>query len=291
MARVPGAPDVRRFLTATPGPTEHQPFDDVRGHVCENHAPSPTRSSSFTLSPTRPTCTSTGMSRPSSTAESMTRANAWWLAESALLAYWNAQEAVARFKRAGLTAELIERGDTQAYVAMNDKVILVAFRGTQPGSIGDIVSDVRVPLVKWTHGNVHLGFKDALELVWPLIVPKLEAAGSRSSGSRATAWEPHWRRWRPTGFRRRRVFARLARAACRRPIVRRHLRCPLWRSGVEICQRRRHRHPRANTIPAALQPRSEHFDKSRREEPSPRKHRRWRTSSPTSSGTSHPCAK
>ena len=93
--------------------------------------------------------------------ESMTRANAWWLAESALLAYWNAQEAVARFKRAGLTAELVERGDTQAYVAMNDKVVLVAFRGTQPGSIGDIVSDVRVPLVKWTHGNVHLGFKDA----------------------------------------------------------------------------------------------------------------------------------
>ena len=83
-------------------------------------------------------------------ATSMTRANAWWLAESALLSYWDPPEAIKRFQTAGLTAEFFQAGDTQAYVASNAQVVLVSFRGTQAGSLGDIVSDALVPLVKWT---------------------------------------------------------------------------------------------------------------------------------------------
>ena len=99
-------------------------------------------------------------------ATSMTRANAWWLAEAALLAYWTPTDAVPRFLSAGLTAKPFEKQDSQAYVAWNDEAVLVTFRGTQPGSIDDIVSDVLIPLVPWPHGKVHLGFKRALDRVW-----------------------------------------------------------------------------------------------------------------------------
>jgi triacylglycerol lipase len=114
-------------------------------------------------------------------ATSMTRANAWWLAESALLSYWDPAEAIRRFQTAGLTAEFFQAGDTQAYVASNAQVVLVSFRGTQAGSLGDIVSDALIPLVKWTHGTVHLGFKAALERIWPAIANVLEPlAASRT---------------------------------------------------------------------------------------------------------------
>ena len=99
-------------------------------------------------------------------ATSMTRANAWWLAEAALLAYWTPTGAIPRFQAAGLTAKPFEKQDSQAYVAWNDEAVLVTFRGTQPGSIDDIVSDLLIPLVAWPHGKVHLGFKRALDRVW-----------------------------------------------------------------------------------------------------------------------------
>lgn len=114
-------------------------------------------------------------------ATSMTRANAWWLADAALLSYWDPPEAIARFNRAGLTAEFIGQADTQAYVASNAQVVLVSFRGTQPGSVGDIVSDALVHLVEWTHGTVHLGFREALERVWPSIASKLTSLASSRS--------------------------------------------------------------------------------------------------------------
>src|SRR4051794_8764335 len=93
-------------------------------------------------------------------ATSITRANAWWLAESALLSYWSPLEAMNRFQVAGLTAEFVEQGDTQAFVAWNARAVLVSFRGTQPGSLADIVDDALVPLVPWAHGAVHLGFHE-----------------------------------------------------------------------------------------------------------------------------------
>lgn len=107
-------------------------------------------------------------------ATSMTRANAWWLAESALLAYWDAAEATRRFAGAGLSAELVEEADTQVYVAWSADAILVSFRGTQSGSIGDIVDDASAVLVPWAHGCVHLGFREALERIWAKLMAKVE---------------------------------------------------------------------------------------------------------------------
>ncbi|MEO8069991.1 MAG: lipase family protein [Acidobacteriota bacterium] len=110
-------------------------------------------------------------------AKTVTRANAWWLAESALLTYWNSVDAVPRFAVAGLSAELVEDSDTQAYLAWSSTAVFVCFRGTQPGRVADILADGLLVLVPWKAGSgvgfVHLGFREALENVWSKLMDKL----------------------------------------------------------------------------------------------------------------------
>jgi triacylglycerol lipase len=114
-------------------------------------------------------------------ATSLTRGNAWWLAESALLSYWSESDAIPRFERAGLTAAFVGAEDSQSYLAWSNDAVLVCFRGTQPGSLRDIVDDAFVVLVPSTHGAVHLGFRGALDRIWPDILKKLnELAASRT---------------------------------------------------------------------------------------------------------------
>jgi triacylglycerol lipase len=103
----------------------------------------------------------------------VTRANAWWLAEAALLTYWDPDQALPRFAAAGLDAELVEGGDTQAYVASRPGAVIVAFRGTEPDRLGDAFDDALVALVRATHGAVHEGFRDALDRVWPALLARL----------------------------------------------------------------------------------------------------------------------
>ena len=110
-------------------------------------------------------------------APAVTRANAWWLAEAALLAYWDAGQAVPRFAAAGLTAEPIDGGDTQAYLAFRDDVALVAFRGTESDHFGDLFDDAKFGLVGWAHGSVHVGFRDALDRVWARLSDRLAQLG------------------------------------------------------------------------------------------------------------------
>ena len=114
-------------------------------------------------------------------AATVTRANAWWLTEAALLAYWDPDEAKTRFTAAGLSAELIESGDTQAYVASMPGAVIVTFRGTEQDRLGDAFDDARFGLVRATHGSIHEGFRDALDRVWPAIVDTLAPlTGSRT---------------------------------------------------------------------------------------------------------------
>jgi len=114
-------------------------------------------------------------------AATMTRANAWWLAEAALLAYWDPDEARQRFAAAGLAAELVESGDTQAYVASMPGAVIVTFRGSEQDRLGDAFDDARFGLVRATHGSVHIGFRDALDRIWPAILGKLTPlTGSRT---------------------------------------------------------------------------------------------------------------
>jgi hypothetical protein len=113
----------------------------------------------------------------------VTRAHAWWLADAALLTYWDPGEAIPRFAAAGLTAEIIEDGETQLYLAFSAHAVLVVFRGTEADRFGDMFDNAQFGLVAWGHGpgSVHQGFKGALERVWNRLDTRLQQlAGSRT---------------------------------------------------------------------------------------------------------------
>lgn len=103
------------------------------------------------------------------------RRNAWWLADAALLSYWTPDEVRERYLRAGFQAEPVFAGTTQCYVAWNDQVVLVTFRGTEPGEPGDLLDDLTFVLAPWDrpHQHVHVGFKMALERVWNALSARL----------------------------------------------------------------------------------------------------------------------
>jgi triacylglycerol lipase len=111
------------------------------------------------------------------------RVNAWWLAESALLSYWSPQDAIPLFRASGLESEYIKKGSTDCYVAWQQDWLVVAFRGTEPDEWADVLTDANLPLVPWSVGHVHRGFKKALEDVWPTLEPVL---GRQSEGR--TVW-------------------------------------------------------------------------------------------------------
>jgi predicted lipase len=99
--------------------------------------------------------------------------NAWWLIEASTLAYSEEEFARERFVKAGLTEIMFFSGaGTQCYVACNDKVVIVAFRGTQiredyQDILADITTDCSILMVpSGRGGKVHRGFKRALDEVW-----------------------------------------------------------------------------------------------------------------------------
>ena len=110
------------------------------------------------------------------------RINAWWLADASLLSYWPPEAARQIFNdQAHLDSVAIQRLDTQAYVVSNHAFTLVAFRGTQPDSLIDILSDARIALKPWdVRGErVHEGFMGALDVVWDDIVAALTPLADR----------------------------------------------------------------------------------------------------------------
>ncbi|GLW11490.1 hypothetical protein Misp01_66180 [Microtetraspora sp. NBRC 13810] len=56
--------------------------------------------------------------------------------------------------------------DTQAYVAASDRMIIAAFRGTQPLELRDWLSDANVLMTPYSAGGtIHAGFYQALDVV------------------------------------------------------------------------------------------------------------------------------
>jgi triacylglycerol lipase len=110
------------------------------------------------------------------------RINAWWLADASLLSYWPPSAARQIFDRqAHLDCVPIQRLDTQAYVASHQAFALVAFRGTQPDSLIDVLSDAGIALKPWDvpGEHVHAGFMGALDVVWDEIVGALTPLADR----------------------------------------------------------------------------------------------------------------
>ncbi len=92
--------------------------------------------------------------------------NAYWLAQAAKIAYQEKgtiQPAVAKL---GLeNFEFLSKEDTEGYIAANEEIIVVAFRGTEPTHIQDLLADARVHKVQGPLGKVHRGFLNAFALV------------------------------------------------------------------------------------------------------------------------------
>lgn len=118
-------------------------------------------------------------------------ANAWWLAEAALLAYADQVFAREKFMQAGLQLAgeqpLTAGKSTQCYVVHNDRIVIVAFRGSEFRRLNELttrlqdvasdwLTDGKFTLVKFAGGgSVHSGFLGALDEVWTKLENAVEA--------------------------------------------------------------------------------------------------------------------
>lgn len=103
--------------------------------------------------------------RPNNTQFSLI--NALSLAEASALAYKGEREIKNKTREWGFNAtEYFEKNETQAFVASNDNMILLAFRGTEMNKLKDILTDLDARMTKFLFGKVHLGFNRAVNEVW-----------------------------------------------------------------------------------------------------------------------------
>jgi triacylglycerol lipase len=99
--------------------------------------------------------------------------NAWWLAEAALLAYAEENDIRNALGQTGgnFTVQCFSEGSTQCFVAHNQELIFLAFRGTEVknfwrATMDWIVGLDFIPVQDGHGGKVHHGFKVGLEQVW-----------------------------------------------------------------------------------------------------------------------------
>jgi len=114
-------------------------------------------------------------------ATTWSRVNAWWLADASWLAYSHDNAEVKRILavRAGLTScTFIAGGGTSGYIAHNNDLAIVAFRGTQPDDWHDLFDLAGLLPERWDVGLVHHGFADALTNVWSQLHAELSALPS-----------------------------------------------------------------------------------------------------------------
>lgn len=92
--------------------------------------------------------------------------NAYWLAQAAKIAYQVKHEIQPAVAKLGLeNFEFLSKDDTEGFIATNEKIIVVAFRGTEPTKLQDLLADARLHKVQGPLGEVHRGFLNAYQLV------------------------------------------------------------------------------------------------------------------------------
>jgi len=92
--------------------------------------------------------------------------NAYWLAQAAQIAYQDKGTIEQAVRDLGMDEfQFLSKDDTEGFIAANDQNIVVAFRGTQPSHLKDLLTDAKIHKVKAPMGNVHRGFLNAFELV------------------------------------------------------------------------------------------------------------------------------
>ncbi|MGH4011563.1 MAG: lipase family protein [Pseudonocardiaceae bacterium] len=114
-----------------------------------------------------------------------TLGHAYWLGKTTSLAYKDESEIQAetaqwgfdRFEFFYAKHQLpFPLEDTQAYVVASDRMIIAAFRGTEPSEIRDWLSDANTPVIPGPsrNGLVHLGFNQALASIYPEVRDKIK---------------------------------------------------------------------------------------------------------------------
>jgi triacylglycerol lipase len=79
-------------------------------------------------------------------------------------------------QKCGFSCEYFDCKGAEAYLLENKYEIILACRGTEPGEMQDIIHDIKVKLVPSSSqiGKVHMGFKEALDKIWPNVVEKIK---------------------------------------------------------------------------------------------------------------------
>jgi triacylglycerol lipase len=102
--------------------------------------------------------------------------NAYWLSEAAKLAYASDKKIQIETQEAWNfdNYQFLNGGDTQGFIIGNQRIIVIAFRGTEPSNLQDWMTDSRIHLQPAFGGAVHSGFLEGLNHVWDLLIQKLE---------------------------------------------------------------------------------------------------------------------
>lgn len=94
--------------------------------------------------------------------------NAYALSEAANLAYAQEAEVVNTASAWGFNqVKFIDKKNTQLYIASNDNIVVIAFRGTEPTKIKDWLNNSKIRFTKGPFDTeVHRGFCGALKDAW-----------------------------------------------------------------------------------------------------------------------------
>lgn len=115
--------------------------------------------------------------------------NALLLAKAAKLSYVRDEAFVKRrLAEWGLDESYIfDHDETQGFVATNDTVIILAFRGTEPPQLKDWMTDLEAWLEPGPQGLVHRGFQRALNAIWNELWTQIQSyQGQTQDGSVVT---------------------------------------------------------------------------------------------------------
>ena len=90
------------------------------------------------------------------------------MAKCAGLAYLDGKEAKVKYKELGFTGhKFLENDGAQCHAIWNKEMFVLAFRGTEPDELSDILADLNAfPAGSMTHGLVHSGFKGEVDKLW-----------------------------------------------------------------------------------------------------------------------------
>lgn len=93
--------------------------------------------------------------------------NAYWLSEFCRLSYITSQGRIKEeCKKVNMDVEVFWNNNTEFLVAHDAEKVFVVARGTESSELDDIITDLKAYRVLDVMGEVHAGFKDALDNVW-----------------------------------------------------------------------------------------------------------------------------